>query len=240
VGLLGRGEPGLEDVLTMSPEPPTTVTIIDDQPIPRSGLEHLIAGLDDVVLLASVPAIEDLDPAFCIEDRDPAFCDVVLLHLPDDGEGLTAKAITQAARVGRPVVMASWQRPPGPVDALRAGARGCIVRHSTLETVADAVRVVASGGIYVCRDLAERLHTDLSRPADIDPLGLAPREAETLQWIARGLTHAEIAHRMGLTTSTVNTYAKRIRGKLNVTNRSELTRIAIELGQSTLQPRPVA
>ena len=45
---------------------------------------------------------------------------------------------------------------------------------------------------------------------------------------------------MGLTTSTVNTYAKRIRGKLNVTNRSELTRIAIELGQLTLQPQPVA
>ena len=217
--------------MTTNPEIPTTVVIVDGQPITRSGLEHLVSGLDDVALLASVADLEDFEPARC---------DVVLLHLPDDREGLTTKTITHAAHIGRPVVMSSWQRPPGLVAALRAGAHGCIMRASTLETVAEAVRVVASGGIYVCELLADRLHTELSRPSDLDPLGLAPREAETLQWIARGLTHAEIAHRMGLTTSTVNTYAKRIRGKLNVTNRSELTRIAIELGQFTIQPSAVA
>jgi DNA-binding NarL/FixJ family response regulator len=230
VGLLGRGEPDLERAVTMRAESPTTVIIIDGQPIPRSGLEHLVTGLDKVELIASVATIEDLEPGSS---------DVVLLHLSDDREELTANSISQAARIGRPVVMASWQRPPGLVAALRAGARGCVVRQSTLEAVEGAIRVVASGGIYVCEQLAERFHTELRRPAEVDLLGLAPLEAETLQWIARGLTHAEIARRMGLTTSTVNTYAKRIRGKLNVTNRSELTRIAIELGQLSLQPHPV-
>ena len=62
------------------------------------------------------------------------------------------------------------------------------------------------------------------------PSGLAPREIETLQWIALGYTQSQIATRMGLSQATINTYAKRIRGKLNVGNKAELTRMAIELG----------
>ncbi|RSM62104.1 hypothetical protein DMB66_22730 [Actinoplanes sp. ATCC 53533] len=60
--------------------------------------------------------------------------------------------------------------------------------------------------------------------------GWPPREIETLRWIASGFTHAQIATRMGLSTTTVDTYAKRIRAKLNVSNKAELTRVAIELG----------
>ena len=65
------------------------------------------------------------------------------------------------------------------------------------------------------------------RPADEDPSGLAPREIETLRWIALGFTHAQIATRMGLSQATVNTYAKRIRAKLAVGNKAELTRAAV-------------
>ena len=54
------------------------------------------------------------------------------------------------------------------------------------------------------------------------------------------MTHAEIGRRMGLTRVTVNTYAKRIRGKLKVGSRSDLTRIAIELSEFTLEHRAAA
>jgi len=62
------------------------------------------------------------------------------------------------------------------------------------------------------------------------PNGLAPREIETLQLIAQGFTYAQIATMMGLSQATVDTYAKRIRNKLNVTDKAEITRIAVELG----------
>ena len=89
---------------------------------------------------------------------------------------------------------------------------------------------VAHGGVGVSPELADRFLAEVSRPAEVDDSGLAPREVETLRWIALGFTHTQIATRMGLSPATVNTYAKRIRAKLNVNNKAELTRVAIELG----------
>jgi DNA-binding NarL/FixJ family response regulator len=66
---------------------------------------------------------------------------------------------------------------------------------------------------------------------------LAPREVEALGHIARGLTHAQAAKRMGVRESTVDTYVKRVRAKLNLGNKAELTRKAIEL---SVVPRPAA
>ena len=82
---------------------------------------------------------------------------------------------------------------------------------------------MARGGFYACPQLAG--------PVRSEPPGhLAPRERETLHWIASGYTHAQIATRMGLSEATVNTYAKRLRAKLDARNKAELTRMAIEFG----------
>jgi DNA-binding CsgD family transcriptional regulator len=82
----------------------------------------------------------------------------------------------------------------------------------------------------MCPQLVAQLHAELLRSAQEESSGLAPREIETLRWIALGFTESQIATRMGLSQTTVNTYAKRIRGKLNVSNKADLTRMAIELG----------
>jgi DNA-binding CsgD family transcriptional regulator len=58
---------------------------------------------------------------------------------------------------------------------------------------------------------------------------LSPREEETLDLIARGFTHAQVARRMGISKATVDTYVERIRGKLQVGNKAELTRAAMRL-----------
>lgn len=89
---------------------------------------------------------------------------------------------------------------------------------------------MAAGGVYVDAVLASRLHTELRRPSAQPTSPLARRELETLRWIAAGLTHGQIARRMDLTEATVSTYVKRIRSKLNVGNKADLTRKAIQLG----------
>jgi DNA-binding NarL/FixJ family response regulator len=128
------------------------------------------------------------------------------------------------------VVSSSWERPLTFGAVLRAGARGYVTSHSDGSIIVDALVTAGQGGFYVCPELTERFHSEVVRNVSDNPSGLAPREAETLRWIARGLTHSQIARRMGLTEATVNTYAKRIRAKLNAGNKAELTRIAIELG----------
>jgi DNA-binding CsgD family transcriptional regulator len=94
------------------------------------------------------------------------------------------------------------------------------------------VRTVAGGEFYLSSQLADVIDADLrqeGRPVS----ELAPREQETLHYIAQGLTQAQTARRMGVSPGTVDTYVKRIRQKLGSGNKADLTRKAIELGQFT-------
>jgi DNA-binding NarL/FixJ family response regulator len=206
------------------PPAPRSVAIANDQPITRSGLEQLTATVPGLTVTASVASVAELD-------QPGAAYDVVVMDVPvgEDG-GLSLKMIARMAEISRPLVISGWDRPPSLLAVVRAGACGCVTRQSSHGTVARALSVVAAGGFFLCEQLVERFHLELNRPPRADPHGLAPREVETLQWIARGLTQGQIATRMGLSQATVNTYAKRIRSKLKVSNKAELTRIAIELG----------
>ncbi|MFI0796273.1 LuxR C-terminal-related transcriptional regulator [Micromonospora rubida] len=204
-----------------------SVAIVDEQPVSRAGMEKLVSDDPALEVVASVGAIDDLPHT----GRD-AYC-VVIVDLPAHGGGRALEIISRVAGIGRPLVCASWEQPPTLLATIRAGARGCITRHTEQTAVRDALRIVAKGGFYLCPRLVGRFQTELTRQADDDPSGLAPREVETLRWIALGFTHAQVATRMGLSQATVNTYAKRIRAKLNVSNKAELTRMAIELGHLT-------
>lgn len=209
--------------LLASTEGTLGVAIVDDQPITRSGLEQLTAGIPGLSVRASVACIDELDPA----TTDYA---VVVLNVPLREDGLALKTIEHIAETSRPVIISTWERPPSLLAAIRAGACGCLTRQSDRRAVSWALTAVATGGFYLCEGLVEQFHLDLNRPPGADPHGLAPREVETLRWIARGFTHSQIATRMGLSQATVDTYAKRIRRKLNVNNKADLTRVAIELG----------
>lgn len=204
-----------------------TVAIVGDQPVSRAGMEKLVSDEPSLEVAASVATVEDLDHTYGI----------VILDLPLRGQPATPDFIGAIAKIGRPLISSSWEQPPTLIAAVRAGARGCITRHTEQTIVREALRTVAQGGFYLCSRLVGQFQAELSRPVDEDPNGLAPREIETLRWIALGYTHAQIATRMGLSQATVNTYAKRIRAKLNVSNKAELTRMAIELGHLA-QRRP--
>lgn len=201
-----------------------SVAIANDQPITRSGLEQLAATIPGLTVTASVASAAELD-------QPGAAYDVVVMNVPTEGDGsLSLKMIARMAEISRPLVISGWDRPPGLLAVVRAGACGCVTRQSSHDTVARALSVVAGGGFFLCEQLVDRFHLEVNRPPRTDPHGLAPREVETLTWIARGLTQGQIATRMGLSQATVNTYAKRIRAKLKVNNKAELTRMAIELG----------
>ncbi len=218
---MGEGPP--EAPAQLAIDPVFTVSIVDDQPVTRTGMEIVVSLDPRLAVVASLADIDDL--AASTVDSD-----VVLLALPAHRCTPALELIATAATVGRPVITSTWDQPPTLLSAMRAGARGCITRHSPHDAVADALRVVAQGGTYLCAQLVDQLHSELRRPQRGDVTGLAPREIETLQWIAQGFTQAQIASRMGLSQATVNTYAKRIRGKLNVGNKAELTRVALALG----------
>lgn len=205
-----------------TPGPPATVAIINDEPITRAGLEQLADAIPGLTVAAAVARPDELGPA--------TGYDIVIVDIPARDDGQTLTTITRIAQTSRPLVISSWDHPPSLLAVIRAGARAAVTRQSSHAIVTSALTVVADGGLYLCDQLVRQFQNELSRPPHTNPHGLAPREIETLQWIARGLTHTQIATRMGLSPATINTYAKRIRTKLNVNNKAELTRIAIEHG----------
>lgn len=205
-----------------------TVAIVADQPIARAGIEKLASDDPALRVATAVGSLRDL------RGRTDTY-DLVALDLPV----LNAAAVEDVAKlaaIGPPLVMSVWEGSPSLLATIRAGARGCVSRLAEQSQVREAMRVTAQGGFYLCPRMVDRFQQELSVRVEDENRGLAPRERETLRWIASGFTHAQIASRMGLSQATVNTYAKRIRSKLNVRNKAELTRIAIEMGHLTRKP----
>ncbi|MET7398395.1 response regulator transcription factor [Dactylosporangium sp. NPDC005572] len=200
------------------------VAIVDDQPVARAGFERLTSQLGGLVTVtASVDVVDKLDL------RSGNY-DLVLLSLPLHTNRPALDIIEEVASVSRPLILSAWDQAPALLPVVRAGARACLTRHSDQEAITAALEVVAGGGFYLCRHLVDLFHDELSRPAKEDPNRLAPREVETLRLIAQGYTQSQIATRMGLSQATVNTYARRIRSKLNVNNKAALVQMAIKLG----------
>jgi two-component system, NarL family, invasion response regulator UvrY len=133
----------------------------------------------------------------------------------------------------RTVVLCAPDAPPDLIAALHGGVHALLTRESDTEELIAAVTVARRGGLHIAAELFDAM-VDRALPGGSDhPKTLTGREIEAVKWIADGLTHGQISRRMGLTEATVSTYVKRIRHKLNVGNKAELTRRAIELGYVT-------
>jgi DNA-binding NarL/FixJ family response regulator len=104
---------------------------------------------------------------------------------------------------------------------LRAGVAGFVDRTADVVTVREAVRTVMRGG----RPMAVESHGP--QAVEEERTRLSPRERQVLRHIAHGLTHSQIARRLEISRHTVDTYVKRIRAKLELGNKAELTRAAV-------------
>jgi DNA-binding NarL/FixJ family response regulator len=104
------------------------------------------------------------------------------------------------------------------------GVSGFVDRRAGVRSIELAISTVVSGRFFVGRS------ADRQPPLVAGGTGvLSAREYQVLQQIARGLTHSQIARRLQISQHTVDTYVKRIRGKLDVGNKAELTRAAVGL-----------
>jgi DNA-binding NarL/FixJ family response regulator len=198
------------------------VAIVVEHPIFRAGIEKLASDDAGMQVVTAVGSVDQL-----LQHADSY--DMIVLDLPQITVA-ALDAVTKVATLGPPLLSSSWDGSPSLLATIRAGARGCINQGAEQRDVREAMRVIAQGGFYLCPQMVGKFQLELASTGAEEQSGLAPREIETLRFIAAGYTHAQIATRMGLSEATVNTYAKRIRAKLNVNNKADLTRMAIELG----------
>lgn len=203
------------------------VAIVDDHPVARRGLQSILAEAGDIQVSAAVATPSGLSLA-----GPGAGPDVIMLDLYHDGEEPCLDVIAKL-RQDHKVLVVSASGQADVLGAIRAGACGYVTKLADPPMLVAAVHTVASGGFALSSQLADILQGELARvPAAAGAAAgtpaLSAREEEALDLIARGLTHAQAASRMGVSRATVNTYVERIRAKLHVGNKAELARAAIE------------
>jgi DNA-binding NarL/FixJ family response regulator/DNA-binding SARP family transcriptional activator len=203
--------------------PALRVAIVDDHPVARHGIATILASAPAIRVVAAVGQCDDLP-------RDVAgrvLADVVLLDLYLNEGHLAVEAIAELpAQV--PVLVVSASRNPSDVlAAMQAGASGYLTKNAQEDTYATAVQTVGDGGFYLSAQLADLIQAATRGSARNVEDPLSPREQETLSYIARGFTHRQIATRMRISKATVDTYVARIRAKLKLGNKAELTLAAL-------------
>jgi len=209
------------------------VAIVDDHPIARRGVEQVLTEGGDIQVVASVATAAELAVDIHSDDRP----DLVVLDLYHAGDEPCLAALAELRSSVRVLVMSVSGRPEDVLGAIRAGASGYITKQALPAMFVTAVQTVAAGGFWLSSQLADIVCAELVRPPGRAPkkspcpavTELSARERETLDWIARGFTHAQVAARMRVSKSTVDTYVERIRNKLQLGNKAELTRAALSL-----------
>lgn len=205
------------------------VAIVDDHPVTRYGIEAVLSAVPEMTVVCSVGSV----PELASELPADVPIDVIILDLYLDGQPPALAAITELSATTRVLIMSASGKPTDVVSAVRAGASGYLTKLSDRELIISTVEAVAAGGFLLSAELADIIQVELTHQppsprSETSHIPLSPREEETLGWIAKGFTHAQIATRMGIRKATVDTYVERIRAKLQVGNKAELTRAALE------------
>jgi DNA-binding NarL/FixJ family response regulator len=215
--------------------------VVDDHPMMADALRLALLSLERS---AEVVCVGDLAGALAATADEAAF-DLALLDLGlPDCEGHDGLARLREERPHLPVVVISGASDPETiVGALDLGAMGFIPKTSSREVILNAIRLVASGGIYVP---VQALKARDARPADGDAagalpveeparpapaeLGLTPRQSDVLSLLLKGLPNKLIARRLDIAEGTVKAHVSAVLQALKVTTRTQALIAATRLG----------
>lgn len=212
---------------------PRRLLLIDDHPIMRYGLAQLVA--DEAGLEICGQAGSARDGLEAVERLKPDLA-VIDLTLPDKN-GLELLKDLQALHPSLQCLVLSMHDEAMYAErALRAGARGYLMKEVAAEQFIHAVQKVLSGGIYVSETMASRmLEQAVSGRPRATGLGveqLTDRELEVMELIGGGRATKLIAEQMGISTRTVEAHRAHIKDKLGLTDGAELVRYAVQWVES--------
>ena len=222
-------------VKSSSPPPSSgriRVFLVEDQTIVRQGLKSLLAYAGDLEV-----AGEAADGEAAIEAVAKAAPDVMLLdiRMPKKNGLEVLEALSSRGRLPPTLILTTFDDDALLLDALKAGARGFLLKDVTFERLTDAIREVAGGGRLIQPGMTDRAIRSLSESprtfeASEVPEPLTAREREVLRLFSAGLSNREIGEALGVVEGTVKNHVHNILQKLGVRDRNRAMLKAIELG----------
>ena len=216
------------------------VLVVDDQAMVRAGFSALLDAQPDLEVVGQ--AANGAEAVDLAAEKAP---DVILMDIRMPVlDGLAAtRRILAGATPGEPprvIVLTTFDLDEYVYDALRAGASGFLLKHSSPDELAAAVRVVAAGDALLAPSITRRLVEDFARLRPVLPTTaaeLTPRETDVLRLVARGQSNREIAATLVLAEQTVKTHVSRILTKLDLRDRAQAVVYAYESGVVVPGPR---
>ena len=202
------------------------VMVVDDHPIVRQGLVSVLGDEDDLEVVGEARTGRE---AVALASRLQP--DVVLLDLEmPDLDGVEAIPQLLGARAGLAVlVFTAYDTDERVLGAVRAGARGYLLKGASADEIARGIRSVHAGGSYLEPRVASKLLAEVTsphRPAS----ALSERERDVLRLVAEGLPTKQIALNLSISERTVKFHVNSIFHKLGADNRAQAVALAVQRG----------
>jgi DNA-binding NarL/FixJ family response regulator len=218
---------------TQRGEPALQVLIVDDHPVTRVGLHELLRGERDILVCGEAADAEEAIEVAARLKPDLAVVDISMRGV----NGLELiKTLRSRLKSVQILVLSMHDEALYAERALRAGAKGYVMKNESADTILEAVRSVARGQVYFSERIGERIAKGVAggRPLfDAAPLKkLTDRELEVFEFIGRGVPTREIADRLHLSVKTIEAHRSKIKKKLRLISGVELLQRAVQWVQS--------
>jgi DNA-binding NarL/FixJ family response regulator len=210
-----------------------TVLLADDHGVVRDGLKHLLAAQPDMQVIGE--AVNGREAIRLAGELCP---DVIVMDIamPELNGVEATRHIVKLEPLASIVMLSVYSTTEHVFQAIKAGARGYVLKESIGKELVDAIRAAHHGRQYISRKLmAQGMEDHLPGPGDRSPLDrLSIREREVLQYVVEGWSSAAIAEQLALSPKTVDTYRSRLMAKLQINDIPGLVKFAIQHGITPL------
>ena len=207
------------------------ILITDDQTITRSGLQNLLAEQAHLDIVGEARSGEE-----AMELANTLQPDVILMDLRMPGmNGIEAtRRIHRTSPQINILILTVFDDDTSVFSAIRAGAKGYLLKNVEQKELLQAIETVANGGAIFSPGIAQKVLGYLTVPTPNVPSGifdeLTMREHEILEWVAQGKTNSEIANILSISPKTVSNNISNVLLKVHANDRAKLMLMALEAG----------
>lgn len=208
---------------------PANIMIVDDHPIVSNGIQQLIDRESDMKVIHSV---QDADSAMKYVEKFSPDLIVVDISLKGSTNGIDLiKSLKKRYPKIKSLVLSMHEENLYAERAIKAGAKGYIMKNDLTDNIVKAIRSILQGNLYLSDTITSKLINHLindDKDEELEIKKLSDREFEVFQLISKGMKTSDIGKEINISVKTVEAHKLSIKTKLNLKNSNELNKYAIE------------
>ena len=199
------------------------IFVADDHPIVREGLVAVLETQADFEIVGEAADGQEVMENIADTETDILFLDLAMPH--KDGVQVIEHLQQQKSPI-KVIIFTVFDTDERIITAIKAGAKGYLLKGASRQEIFQAVRVVSQGGSLLQPAIASKVFQHISQ----EVAALSPREMEVLKLLSKGLKNSTLAQELFISERTVKFHVSAILSKLDVKNRTEAVQLAIKRG----------